>query len=161
MTERRSRYLALDPGDGPKGGHTGWASFDEQGDVIAFGQFHSKDATEKLTSMIHSDLIEVIVEDFKNHMHLGKGRQGQAARPWGRNETSKLIGKIEMLAELRNVPVVLQPNTNKAMGYMYMGMKQPANHSISHQYDACAHGVYRLQTIGVRPVGKALLDKLQ
>lgn len=143
----KSSYLALDPG------HTiGWASFDAKGDVIDMGQFHMDNIVQELDKLIHSELLAIITEDYKNH---GFSQQ----KKWSRNETSKVIGKIEIFAELKNVPVILQSNTKKTMGYMYAGCEPPSNHSISHQYDAYAHGVFWLQTHSIRPIGKALMEQ--
>lgn len=144
MTEKHSSYLALDPGL-----TTGWAEFDDLGSLMGFGQVKEKDLTDFLTDHLHSDLKEVICEDYRNHGWMQQ-------KKWGRNETSKIIGKIELLAELKNVPFVLQPNTVKSIGYMWGGITAPSNHSISHQYDAYAHGCYRLQTTGVRKPGQGL-----
>ena len=144
-----SKYLAIDPGM-----TSGWAVFDEVGTIIEYGQFAYADATKELKVLIHDELLTIIVEDYKNHPWMKQ-------KGWGKNETSKLIGKIETLAELRDIPIVLQSNTVKGIGYMYAGLKPPSNHSISHQFDAYAHGVYWLQTEGIRPVGKALLQQRQ
>ncbi len=145
MTEPPA-YLAIDPGI-----TSGWAQFDAQGSILAYGQFHIRDATSVLDDLITSDLKTVIVEDYKNHPWM---RQ----KNWSRNDTSKLIGGIEMICNLKQVPRVLQPNTVKAIGYKWAGLDEaPTNHSISHQFDAVAHGVYYLQQQGIRPVGKAMM----
>lgn len=142
-----SSYLAIDPG------HTiGWATFDDKGGAIEMGQTKMEDFHKEFDKLLHSGLKHVIVEDYKNHGFTQQKR-------WGRNETSKVIGKIELLAELRSVPLTLQPNTVKAIGYRWGGLEgAPSNHAISHQYDAYAHGVYWLQSNSIRPVGKAIRD---
>jgi hypothetical protein len=142
-----SSYFAIDPGE-----TCGWASFDDKGDVIDMGQFRFEKFTQSIDSLLHSGLKQVICEDYRNH---GFTQQ----KKWSRNNTSKVIGKIELLAELRGVPVVLQPNTVKAIGYRWGGLPDgpPSNHAISHQYDAYAHGVFWLQQQGIRPVGRSLL----
>jgi hypothetical protein len=137
-------YLALDPGH-----TTGWATFDDEGTVLDKGQFGLEDAVDILNNLINGDLKHIIVEDYKNY-HWKKQKS------WSRNETSKVIGKIETLAELSRVPVALQPASVRPIGYMWAGTTQPSNHAISHEYDAYAHGVYWLQSNGIRPVGKAL-----
>jgi hypothetical protein len=139
------KYLAIDPGE-----TSGWAQFDAQGNAIAYGQFKLKDVKESLQRLVSSDLLAVIVEDYKVH-------PWQKQRGFSRNETSKIIGRIEMICELRNIKMVLQPNTVRAIGYKWAGLdEQPTNHAISHQFDAVAHGVYWLQMNGIRPVGKAI-----
>lgn len=151
---KKSTYLAIDPGEGGTTGGTGWCLFDRKGNATAYGQVKTPDLTKVLTEILHSGLLGVVVEDYRNH---GWTQQ----KKWSKNVTSKHIGKIEMLAEMRSVPVHLQPNTVKSIGYMWMGMEPPTNHAISHQFDAMAHGVYWLQSSGIRPVGKSLLDKLK
>lgn len=141
-----SSYLALDPGH-----TTGWATFDDKGNILEMGQFTLKEVN-RLNELIHDNLKTVIVEDYRNH---GFTQQ----KKWSRNETSKIIGRIEALCEIRNIEVVLQPNTVRGIGYKWMGSEQPTNHSISHQWDAAAHGVYWLQKNGVRPVGQTLKER--
>lgn len=139
-------YVALDPGE-----TTGWATFDEKGKTLQMGQFKVAEQNEALKTLIHPAVLMVIIEDYRNHGWTQQKR-------WSRNQTSKNIGKIELYCDLFGVKYVLQPNTVKSMGYMYQGTKAPANHSISHQFDANAHGVYWLQTNGIRPVGMAMKE---
>lgn len=141
-------YLAIDPGE-----TYGWAAFDDKGSVVDKGQFRHEQDTEILAALIPSHLKTVICEDYRNH-----GWQQQ--KKWSRNQTSKNIGKVEMTCALRNVPVVLQSNTKKSIGYKWAGLDgPPSNHAISHQYDAYAHGVYWLQINSIRPVGKILMER--
>jgi hypothetical protein len=131
-------YIALDPGD-----TTGWAAFDERGSLLSYGQFYKRNQTEWLTDNISSNLKAVIIEDYTN---FGWKQQ----KKWSKNQTSKNIGAIEMLCELRNVPYFLQPPNIKAIGYKWAGLGEaPTNHSISHQYDAIAHGTYWLRSKGI------------
>lgn len=147
----RAKYLAVDPGE-----TTGWALFDAQGVVLAMGQFKQVEQNKWLQAVVTNNLNMVICEDYRNH---GFTQQ----KKWSRNQTSKNIGSLEMLCDLVGVPITLQPNTVKGIGYLWGGMSEgaPSNHSISHQYDAWAHGIYWLQQNGVRPVGQALLERLK
>ncbi len=140
----KSSYLAIDPGL-----TSGWATFDDAGNVLDMGQFTMLELMSVLKELIHADLKTVIVEDYVNY-----GWKQQ--KKWTKNDTSKIIGKIETLCDLHEIPYVLQAAMYRPMGYKYIGMSQPKNHSISHQWDAVAHGVYWLQTNGIRPVGKAI-----
>ena len=144
---KNSDYLAIDPGL-----TSGWATFNDQGVVIDLGQFKYEERNNVLKDLIHENLKEVIVEDYRNHGFTQQKR-------WSRNETSKLIGVIETYCTIKNVPIVLQPNTVKAIGYKWAGIKPPSNHSISHQYDAVAHGTYRLQQTGIRKPGLAIKEE--
>lgn len=140
---KNSSYLAIDPG------HTsGWATFNDEGDMLEFGQFKMEKIMDELPELLHENLIMVVVEDYRNHGWMQQ-------KKWSRNETSKIIGKIEMLAGMRNVPITLQSNTVKGIGQMWAGIDPPKNHAISHKFDAVGHGVYYLQSNGIRPVGRA------
>lgn len=131
-------YVALDPGE-----TTGWATFDENGEVLKYGQFHQTEQTKVLTELIHDKVKAVIIEDYQNYAWKQQKR-------WSRNQTSKNIGAIEMLCEMRNIPYHLQPANIKSIGYKFAGLGEaPSNHSISHQYDAVAHGTYWLRVNGI------------
>jgi hypothetical protein len=136
MDDKEWSYLAIDPGE-----TTGWAAFDESGTIVAIGQFKQAEQNDWLDANIKPTLKAVITEDYTNH----PGKQ----RNWTRNQTSKNIGSIETVCHLRRVPIFLQRNTCKSIGYKYMGMEPPSNHSISHQYDAAAHGTYWLRIKGI------------
>lgn len=142
--EVKSSYLAIDPGE-----TIGWASFNDLGDLITMGQFRFENFNEEMDKLLHSDLKQVIIEDYVNYGHKQQKR-------WTRNNTSKIIGKIELLADLRSVSWVRQPANNYGIGAMWGGFEIPTDHSISHQFVAAAHGIYWLQTNGVREPGRAL-----
>lgn len=130
-------YLALDPGE-----TTGWATFDEKGVIQEFGQFTQEEQNKWLDANITPNLKMVIVEEYRNYR--GGTFKGQ------KNQTSKNIGAIEMICELRGVPYTRQPANIKSIGYKFAGMKgPPSDHRISHQYDAVAHGTYWLRVNGI------------
>lgn len=134
MVKGEPAYLALDPGE-----TTGWAKFDEHGEVLSMGQFKQAEQTKWLTENLTSSLKAVICEEYRIY---DQKRQ----KKWSRNQTSKNEGAIQLLAEMRGVPFFLQPANVKAIGYKYAGLGQaPSNHAISHQYDAVAHGTYWLR----------------
>lgn len=139
-------YIAIDPGE-----TCGWALFGTNGDAIIFGQFKM----DKVVSWLQTEcdtykVLKVIIEDYRNFGH-------KQQKKWSRNDTSKIIGKIETVCEINKVSYCLQPPSVKAIGYKWAGLgKAPANHSISHQFDAVVHGVYWLQQNGIRPVGRAM-----
>ena len=130
-------YIALDPGN-----TTGWAGFDDKGVIQAMGQFTLSEQTKWLNDHITPNVKMVIIEEYRNYK--GGTFRGQT------NQTSKNIGAIEMICELRGVPYVRQPANIKSIGYKFAGLgSAPNNHSISHQYDAVAHGTYWLRTNGI------------
>lgn len=138
-------YLAIDPGD-----TTGWAKFNDLGSVISFGQVKEAEFNQWLGEQCQLGTLKVIItEDYKNHGWMNQQK-------WSRNKTSKKIGGVEAVAALYGITVILQPNTVKSIGYMWGGIEPPSNHSISHQFDAYAHGVYYLQTEGIRKPGQGL-----
>jgi hypothetical protein len=138
MVEKEPAYLALDPGE-----TTGWAKFDENGELLKFGQYTQGDQTQWLSENLTSSLKAVICEEYRIY---NKSRQ----RNWSRNRTSKNEGAVEFLCDLRQVPFFLQPASVKKIGYKWAGLGEaPTNHAISHQYDAVAHGTYWLRQRGI------------
>lgn len=140
------KYLAIDPGH-----MCGWATADEKGDIAAFGQFHMDNLLPFLTDLLDSnpEIEQIVTEDYRN---TSKFRQKTGSR----NETSKVIGKIELLAEQRSIPMTLQSNQKYNIGAKWGGFEIPTNHSISHQWVAAAHLIYWLQSNGVREPGRAM-----
>jgi phage tail sheath protein FI len=137
VTDEVPRYIGIDPGD-----TSGWAKADVNGIMLNYGQYKLAEQNKWLADNITPDILEVVIEDYRNYRS-GTFR-GQT------NQTSKNIGAIEMICELRNVPYVLQPANVKKIGYKFAGLGQaPSNHSISHQFDAVAHLTYRLRITGI------------
>ena len=137
-SELTPAYISPEPGE-----TTGWAKFDTHGQILGWGQFTQADQNQWLTENITSSIKGVIVEDYKNYAW-------QKQKRWSRNQTSKNIGAIEMICSLREVPLYLQPANIKKIGYKWAGLiEAPSNHSISHQFDAVAHGTYWLRVNGI------------
>lgn len=138
----KAQYLAIDPGE-----TTGWALFDKEGQLIALGQYKSKTAaenTKELDRLLAPHILVCITEDYRNFNHVHRKFNQKA---WSRNQTSKNIGSIETICQLRDIIVTLQPASIKTIGYRWAGMDgPPSNHAISHQYDAYVHGVYWLKS---------------
>lgn len=143
----KARYLALDPGD-----TIGWATFDENGRELSMGQFRYEKFLQEIEDLLTSELTHVIIEDYRNYGHKQQKR-------WSNNNTSKVIGKIELLCELRGVPFTKQMANCYGIGAKWGGFEIPSNHSISHQFVAIAHGIYWLQKNNVRAVGMNLLNR--
>jgi len=135
-------YLAVDPGE-----TTGWATFDEKGELLLMGQVKQIEFNKFFVKMLKdSSLKRVIIEEYRNY-----GWKQQ--KRWSTNQTSKNIGGLEMVCDSYDIPYTRQAASCKPAGYKWAGLEQPSNHSISHQFDAVAHGVYWLQENGIRPVG--------
>lgn len=141
-------YLAIDPGD-----TSGWATFDDQGNLTGMGQFGEGEFVKEISDLLHSDLKHVIVEDYVLFQHKAMAQTSSRGR---KLKTAKMVGKIEMLAELRNVPVTKQESSKYSVGAAWGGFEIPSNHSISHQYVAAAHGVFFLQQNGIRKIGQGI-----
>lgn len=139
-------YLAIDPGE-----TAGWATFDAKGAVVQIGQYTMKDQNRALRILIKPGLKMVVIEDYKNFAW-------KRQKNWSQNQTSKNIGKTEMVCDLNDVPYFLQGSDRKGMGFQYLGIEEPKNHAIGHQFCAMAHGVYWLQVNGIRPVGMAMKE---
>lgn len=143
----KAHYLAIDPGH-----MCGYALFDKEGNAIDYGQFPMAETVQKVNRFINLNPIEAIIcEDYVNYVH-GKFRQTGG----GRNETSKVIGQIEAIAEMNQIPIHLQHASKYEIGAKWGGFTIPSNHSISHQFVATAHGVFWLQTNGIREAGRAM-----
>lgn len=142
--EKLARYVYFDPGE-----TYGWAAFNGNGEIVAMGQFHYSEDVKTLDSILTEHVVFVGIEDYRNYANM----QGKAyhQKNWSRNQTSKNIGKIETICELRGIQFALLQSGNKATGYMMLGLgKAPSNHAISHQYDAAAHGANDLTAHGIR-----------
>jgi len=136
--EKVPRYLFIDPGE-----TYGWAGFNGIGQVVAFGQFDYHGDVRVIDNLISPSIVFVGIEDYRNYSYTQQKR-------WSRNQTSKNIGKIETVCELKQVPFALIMSGNKTTGYLMLGLEPPKNHSISHKFDAAAHGANFLTIHGIR-----------
>lgn len=139
-------YLAIDPGD-----TSGWATFDDQGNLTGMGQFKDTNFVAEITELLHSDLKHVIIEDYVLFKHRAMAQTNSRGRQL---KTAKMVGKIEMLCDLKGVPYTKQESSRYKIGAMWGGFQIPDNHSISHQYVAAAHGIFWLQMNEVRVPGQ-------
>lgn len=140
-TLEKVAYIALDPGE-----TTGFALFADDGELIKYGQFTQKDQADWLKKHVTPKLKLIIVEDYKNYAW-------KRQKNWSRNQTSKNIGAVEMIANIVGIPIHLQMANAKGIGFKWAHLNEKvcmANHSQSHQYVAVAHGVYYLQLNGIR-----------
>lgn len=147
-------YLAFDPGN-----TTGWAGFDKEGNIVEMGSFKAfidgkYKQNPKFRELINSNIKHIVVEDYVNYGYTQQKR-------WSRNDTSKIIGVIETLAQIEDIPLELQKSSVRGIGYKWMGAEQPSNKAMSHEWDAAAHGVYFFTKIGIRKEAKSLLDKVK
>lgn len=128
-------YLALDPGNS-----TGWATFNEKGEVGGFGTLRKR---EEVYEKLEEEQPKVlIVEDWITRQGINLGGT--------KLEVVRVIGAVECWAYFHQADVHLQPNTIKPIGYKWAGLTKPKNHDMSHETDAYVHGVYWLQKNGIR-----------
>lgn len=136
--------LAIDPG-----GTTGWAFVklqDRKCTLLHFGKTKDPMLKELHPFLEKADVF--VVEDF--HIRPDKARNG--AFDWDRMETPKVIGAAEMLADLKDVPLVLQPPSIKPVGYGFAGMKYRKGARGKHTEDAIAHAAYyAVRRLGALP----------
>lgn len=132
-----TKYLALDPGES-----SGWAAFDEDGNLILYDTCYSRESVYNLLDDKHPRVI--IMEDFKLYPNKAKEQS------WSSFETVRLIGAVEHWAWQNNVEVILQPANIKSVAYLWAGISPPKQHSMTHETDAYVHGIYYLQKSGIR-----------
>lgn len=131
------KYLAVDPGNS-----TGWATFNDTGDVVGFGTCVTRNSVYEKLAEAAPELI--IMEDYRLYPWKAKEQS------WSGFETVRIIGAVEYYAYLHNAKVVLQEPSIKGIGYKWAGLTKPKNHALSHETDAYVHGVYYLQSNGIR-----------
>ena len=131
------KYLAIDPGES-----TGWATFNESGDVIGFGTAKGREAVYSKLAEVEAEVI--IMEDYRLYPWKSKEQS------WSPFETVRVIGAVEYHGYLHQARIVLQEPGIKAIGYKWAGLTKPKNHALSHETDAYVHGVYYLQKAGIR-----------
>lgn len=126
-------FLAIDPGE-----TTGWATFDQHGNLLDLGQIKGFELfSDWLDYEIEKPSL-IIYEEWVTNPNVPQGGSKQ--------ETSQVIGAIRAYARRNGIVVVAQRTSAKPVGYAFAGIKPlpKSRHSESHQYDAFAHGIYYL-----------------
>lgn len=135
-----AKYLAFDPGVS-----TGWAAFDEKGDVVEKGIIRGlSDLIEWLDD--REDIPEVVIcESYAVFQKKAMAHTGSKL------ETSQAIGMIKAKALGKwKAEYVEQPSSILSIAVLWSGVKLPGNHDKSHDIAAYNHGVYYLQKNGIR-----------
>jgi hypothetical protein len=136
-------YIAYDPGK-----MTGWASFDDDGKVIAMGQVTIEELIDQVEVLVNSRLAlpikAVIYEDFIIFKHKAKFLTGS------RVEASQAIGIIKGLAQRTGAELIMQGSDIKPMAQKFTQIFPPSDHAESHKIDAFNHGAYYLINKGIR-----------
>lgn len=137
---RQVKYLAFDPGIS-----TGWAGFDASGEVVAKGILRGLDALDDFLYEYKDEPPEVVIyEKYVVFTHKAKAHIGSKV------ETAQAIGKITTYARRWGSTQVAQPAGILPIAVKWSGVPLPANHNRSHDIAAYNHGVYYLQSNGIR-----------
>lgn len=131
-------YLAFDPGD-----TTGWASFDDEGNVIEKGQLNLEELMDKCREWRSAPIKVVIYEDFRIFRHKAQKFAGN------KMVVSQTIGIILSMAREAGAKVVSQPSSIKPIAEKWTQVKPRGPHSQSHEIDAYNHGKYYLIGEGI------------
>jgi hypothetical protein len=135
----QAKYLVFDPGLS-----TGWAAFDEKGDVQAKGILRGLDELISFLSDREDYPDVVIYEGYTVFGHKAKAHIGSKV------ETVQAIGMIKVYASRWKAEIVEQPSSILSIAQLWSGVRLPSNHDKSHDIAAYNHGVYYLQKSGIR-----------
>lgn len=133
-----NNYLCFDPGIS-----TGWARFDNEGQITEKGILRGLDA---LADFLEETEIptHIICESYRVFKHKATAHIGSKV------ETAQAIGMIKAKARLWKAEYIEQPSSILTIAQMWSGVKLPSNHDKSHDIAAYNHGVYYLQKNGIR-----------
>lgn len=131
-------YLAIDPGK-----TTGWAGFDERGNLIGCGKVTGHDAF--LDWLEEQAFKTMVLENYK----VGRSGGSQFTHSFGDVPTLQIIGAIKRIAKKQSAKVIEQSPNEMYIGLRYLGLwsKYRAGGKKLHVPDdqsALAHGVYYL-----------------
>lgn len=122
-------YLGIDPGV-----HSGVTGYDERLHLQFMMNVHEEDIT--LFINCFDKLKKVIMEDFR--LYSNKAQEQINSKM----ETTRVIGRIEAVCKIKNVPIVLQMPSVKTTGYRYIGKTRPTVKKKQNPMDAHVHFMY-------------------
>lgn len=122
-----ANIIGVDPGK-----MTGWAEFDDKGNMLRMGQF-PVDVMLDFLNTYPFKVERVVYEDFRL---LRKRAMQQVG---SRFEASQIIGALKGFCRARGVPANAQDSSILSIAYMHAGLVQPGDHSKSHEWDAYVH----------------------
>lgn len=141
-----SHYFFIDPGNS-----TGWAKFDaDSGEQLDAGTERGFDnfcewMIFNISPISNTHIKKIVVENFALYPWKSQDQM------WSEFETVQVIGAIRAQCYVLGIDYEKVPANNKNMGFMYMGIKEPPHSNpLNHQMVAAAHGIYYLQTRGIR-----------
>lgn len=126
---------AWDPGD-----TTGYAAWDEAGNLLEMGQCPLEEIPQVWSRLEndHGKTTVAVVEDYKLFGHRAKSQIGS------RMKAPQGIGMVKALAQVSGAEVELQMANIKDMAKKWFQITIPSDHAESHRYDAFLHGSYWL-----------------
>lgn len=140
------KILGTDPGKS-----TGYALIELEGNVIKptgqFGVARNESVSEFKNLINEADV--VVVEDFKVRPEIArKGRFD-----YNNMVAPRVIGKIELLCEMSETPIVKQQASVKPNAYGFANLKYVKGKQGQHWQDAYAHACYyAVKELGALPV---------
>jgi hypothetical protein len=131
-------YVAVDPGE-----HIGLVGYDEKGSLLWIQEILIKELTDFMSKWSPAPK-KMIVERYRPYP--GKER----AHTYSDLKTARVIGRLEYYAEMHGAKVVFQGADIKALGFKYLGVKEPPrSDKLMNAKVAHAHGTYYLVTKGI------------
>jgi hypothetical protein len=146
VNDKQMHYLSIDPGEKT----TGWASFDSSGAEITFGKITGgpDEFMDWLEALVPQPK-EIIYENYRVSPTISHG--------FSKVVTAQLIGMIKRHANKNKIILHEQSNVVLKIGLKYAGFyatyydhRGKKKKHVDDQISAFAHGVYYLQSRGVR-----------
>ncbi len=139
LREGAATYWAFDPGE-----TTGYATFNEEGELMAAGQIYGFDSLVEWLAVTPSDRLKaVICEDF---IIL---RKKAAVFAGNKMEVIQAKGAIRAHTSSKKVKFILQRSDIKPIAERLTGVRPKGKHSENHWVDALNHGKYYLIKQGI------------
>lgn len=137
-------YLGLDPGP-----DTGWASANESGQLISYGQILLEDLPDFLEGMVH--IHTAVCEDYIVRSQYRKAHYNKPVK------TSEAIGIIRSWATRHKITLIMQAPDKLQMGARMTGMSVPGGkaHKETHWIAGWNHLQYWMIKQGI---AKSLLE---
>ena len=131
-------YLAFDPGE-----TTGYFIFNDDGSDKDLGQLKGEEELFQFLTTVEKPQL-IIMEVFRLFGH-------KALQQSGSNMFTSLVeGMVKLWARQHSIPVVEQPASILPIAQLWSGVSLKGDHSKSHYKSAFNHGVYYLQSNGIR-----------
>ena len=132
--------MGVDPGEK----YIGWAIFDLV--ERRFRSFGVSGISEFYGILLQNPAHLYVVEDYRIKLDSGGSSKSHYGSPtksyshrWSRVVPAKLIGAIEIKAWEYGAEVILQPLTDKVLGYGLLGQPYKKGAKDKHHLDAMAH----------------------